>query len=463
MNKRLKILLASICTMGLFAASAPALRAYQSSEQPQEQGQQPQVIRPTASTTRLAVADFVARTSANLETKTAADVFNRVLWDDLKFSAFFLMPSKSFYPLRPLRTPSDVSFENWQVPTLDVDFLIFGNLQVDGGAVVVEAFLYDVKTRTQILGKRFTIPEATLVRRLAHAFADEVVFRLSGGESRGVSQSLIAFTSKQGDSKEIYLVDYDGFNRRTVTANGGLNKFPNWSSDNDRLAFVTNLPGSSRWELWVQQLGGTGERRVVPVPTSYVSSPAFSPDGSRLAFSARGVHKPSADIYVATLSGTNPMNLTNNEAIDTAPTWSPTGRQIAFISDRSGSPQVWVMDSDGSNLRRLTTEGGHCDSPDWSPNGKYIAYSWQAPEQWRHDIFILDVATGQVNQLTSGRGSKENPHWSPDGRHLVFQSTRTGSKQLFIMNADGENQRQITAYGENENPAWSGYRSVVQD
>ncbi len=432
-------------------------------ESPQGPQQPDRTIRPSVSTTRLAVADFVARTSATAATETAIDVFNRVLWDDLEFSGFFRMPSKSFYPLRPVRNPTDVTFESWQVPTLDVDYLIFGNLQVDASSVVVEAFLYDVKTRSQILGKRFTIPDATTIRRLAHAFADEVVFRLSAGASRGVAQSLVAFSSRRGQSKELFLVDYDGFNQRTVTANGGLNKFPSFSSDNGRVAFVTNLPGSSRWELWVQDLGGTGERSVVQVPTSYVSSPAFSPDGSRIAFSARGRNKSSADIHVATLSSVAPSNLTNHPNIDTSPSWSPTGRQIAFVSDRSGTPQVWVMDSDGSNLRRLVTEGGHCDSPDWSPDGKWIAYSWQAPRQWKHDIFVLEVATGRINQLTTGLGSKENPHWSPDSRHIVFQSTRTGSKQIFIMNAEGDNQRQITAYGENENPAWSGYRSVVQN
>ncbi|MEE8584208.1 MAG: hypothetical protein V3T83_05080, partial [Acidobacteriota bacterium] len=383
---------------GLVAFAAPAQQPASGAQQERRQPDET-ILRPSVSTTRLAVADFVARTSATAATKTAADVFNRVLWDDLEFSAFFRMPSRSFYPLRPLRTPADVSFESWQVPTLDVDYLIFGNLQVDASSVVVEAFLYDVKTRSQILGKRFTIPEASMVRGLAHAFADEAVFRLSAGASRGVAQSLVAFSSKRGEGKELFLVDYDGFNQRTVTANGGLNKFPNFSADNERVAFVTNLPGSSRWELWVQELGGKGERRVVQVPTSYVSSPAFSPDGSRIAFAARGRNKPSADIYVATLSSAAPSNLTNHPGIDTSPSWSPTGRQIAFISDRSGTPQVWVMDSDGSNLRRLVNEGGHCDSPDWSPHGKLIAYSWQAPRQWKHDIFVLEVATGRINQL----------------------------------------------------------------
>ena len=405
--------------------------------------------------TKLAVTDFVARTSDTLEVQAALEIFDRVLWEDLEFSAFFEMPSKSFYPLKPLRSPTDVKFDNWQVPTLDVDFLIFGNLQVDSGLAVVEAYLYDVRTREQVLGKRYNISDEALIQRVAHEFADQVVFQLSAGTSRGVARAQIAYSSLKGQAKEIYVMDYDGANQRTITANGGLNKFPEWSSDNSKLAFITNLPRSSRWELWIQSLDGG--RRVVPLPSSYVASPAFSPDGEQMAFSTREVNGTDAGIYISNLDGGRLKNLSNNSAIDSSPTWSPTGRQIGFISDRSGSPQLWVMDADGSNVQRLVREGGHCDSPDWSPDGRFITYSWQPRGIWNHQIYVIEVATGRIFQLTSGRGSSENPHWSPDGRHIAFQSDRTGSKQIFVMNADGKNLKQITAYGINESPAWAGY------
>lgn len=410
--------------------------------------------------TKLAVADFIPLTFASQDTQATLEVFNQVLWNDLKFSAFFQMPSKSFYPLKPLRFPRDVSFENWQAPTLDVDFLIFGNLQVDGTQVTVEAYLYDVKTQQQVLGKRYTVSENKLIRRVVHEFADQVVFQLSAGTSRGISRSQIAFTSLKGDSKEIYVMDYDGFNQQTITANGGLNKFPEWSADNSTLAFVSNLPNKSRWELWLQGL--KGGRNIIPVSTSYVSSPAISPTSQSIAFSSRSPSKSDPDIYVTDLTGKGWRNLSNHPGIDTSPTWSPTGHQIAFVSDRTGTPQIWMVDADGSNLQRLVTEGGHCDSPNWSPNGRFVAYSWQAPTRWKHDVYVIEVASGKIFQLTSGNGSNENPHWSPDARHIAFQSTRTGSKQIFIMNADGKNVKQITAYGINGSPAWSRYIKLVE-
>lgn len=412
-------------------------------------------IFPKPTETRLAVADFVARATATQETVSALKVFNEVLWQDLKFAGAFQMPSKSFYPLQAVRLPQELEYDAWRVPTLDVDYLAFGNLQVYETAVVVEGYLFDVKTEQQVIGKRYTVGESSLIRRVAHQFADDVVYSLSAGASKGVAQTKIAFTSQKGGSKEIYVMDYDGADVRTVTANGGLNKFPQWSPDNSKLAFVTNLRGSSAWQLWVQDL--SGGRAVVPTPSNYASSPAFSPDGARLAFSSRSESALDSDIYVASVDGGGLRNLTNHPGIDTSPAWSPTGRQIAFISDRSGTPQVWMMDSDGAGLRRLVREGGHCDSPSWSPDGRFVLYSWQAPSQWKHDIFIVEVSTGRIYQLTSGRGSNEHPAWSPDGRHVVFQSDRSGVNQIFVMNADGKNLKQVTAYGINGSPSWSSY------
>jgi TolB protein len=415
------------------------------------------VIRNIAET-RLAVTDFVARATPTQETEEALKTFNQVIWADLQFSALFEIPSKSFYPLKPLKTPIDVDFENWLVPSLDVDFLAFGNLQVYETATVVEAYLFDVKTAQQVIGKRYTIADSSLIRQVAHQMADDLVSRLSANASQGVAQTKIAFSSTKSGHQEVYIMDYDGHNVRTVTANGGLNKFPEWSSDNTKLAFVTKLQNTNGWQLWVQDLAGG--RAVLPTPSTYASSPSFSPDGNRIAYSSRSQSGVDSDVYVSSLDGSGRRNLTRNPAIDTSATWSPTGQQIAFISDRSATPQLWVMDSDGTNVQRLVTEGGHCDSPTWSPDGRFIAYSWQAPRQWKHDVYIVEVATGKILQLTSGRGSAEQPSWSPDGRHVTFQSTRSGTKQIFIMNADGKNLKQLTAYGINGSPSWSNYSTT---
>jgi len=414
----------------------------------------------TPTDTRLAVADFYPRSVATPETTQALLEFNEVLWEDLKFAGYFDLPSKSFYPENQTRLPQEVDFEAWSEEFLDIDYMAFGNLQVYESGAVVEAFVYDVKTREQLLGRRYTVSEASSIRRVVHQVSDQIVFLLSSGGSKGVSQTQIAFSSLKGSSKEVYVMDYDGANIRTITANGGINKFADWSRDNSKLLFVTKLDRRNFWELWIQDLAGG--RTVVPTVSSYVSSPELGPEGEQVLYSGRGRGKIDPDIFISDPLGKRRRNLTNHPGIDSSPAWSLTGQQIAFISDRTGTPQVWLMDSDGSNLRRVVKSGGHCDSPEWSPDGRLLAFSWQAPRQWKHDIFVVEVSTGSIRQVTTGWGSNEHPNWAPDGRHLTFQSDRTGSKQIFITNITGENLKQITAYGINESPSWSSY-VVAQD
>ena len=129
--------------------------------------------------------------------------------------------------------------------------------------------------------------------------------------------------------------------------------------------------------------------------------------------------------------------LTRHAGIDTEPTWSPTGRKIAFISDRAGTPHVYVMDAEGANVRQLTSGGFHTQ-PRWSPKGDAIVYTQR---QGTHDIWVVDPDGSNPRRLTSGPGDNQGPTWAPNGRHLAFQSNRLGRWQIFAMLADGSDAR----------------------
>ena len=146
--------------------------------------------------------------------------------------------------------------------------------------------------------------------------------------------------------------------------------------------------------------------------------------------------------------GSGARRLTNHPASDTTPTWSPTGTQIAFTSDRSGRPQLWVMDSEGLNVRRLTFNDSWADRATWSP-APYNEIAYAAQSGPGFDIKIYEVATGQSHVLTDGAGSNESPTFSPNGRHLAFTSTRAGKVQIFTIARDGKGLRQITRSGNN--------------
>ena len=132
--------------------------------------------------------------------------------------------------------------------------------------------------------------------------------------------------------------------------------------------------------------------------------------------------------------------------------------QIAWVSGRNGLPQIYMMDADGSNVQQVTTEG-YAVSPSWSPNGRLLTFAWirhygpGAPGG--QDIYLMDVASRQFVQLTHDSGRNDFPSWSPDGRHIVFQSTRSGSEQIWTMLADGTHQQQLTREGKNSQPNWS--------
>jgi TolB protein len=194
-----------------------------------------------------------------------------------------------------------------------------------------------------------------------------------------------------------------------------------------------------------------------PLSGGLLTTPAFSPDGKQLAFSARLDNASDTDIYIADLDGGNRRNITQHPGIDISPCWSPTGRQLAFASNRGGMPQIHICDVFGADLSCVTQESGYASSPDWSPDGRYIVFSWKPSRMARFDLYIIEVATKKIFQLTQGNGDNENPSWAPDGRHIVFQSDRSGSMEIFTMFADGSEVRQITNLQGCSNPDWSSY------
>jgi TolB protein len=413
------------------------------------------VIRPRALEEMiLGVADVQpARPELATELADVLKTFNQVLWDDLKFSGHFTMAGKSFYPPQPILNPDDVNYDAWRALPFQITFLTAGSMDVVGGILRAELRIFDMKQRSMSFGQRIS-GDTDQVRAIAHRWADEIVYKLTAGQSRGIASTKIAYTSRRGAAKEIYVMDYDGFDQRAFTHNGSTNLFPTWSPDNSKLAFISSRTG--KWEINIHSFLD-GSRLPFPMFNSFASTPAISPDGKQVVFALR-TPRGDADLFVSGLDGSDRRNITNNPAIDTSPTWSPSGNQLAFVSNREGgASQVYVCDLDGANLRRIVKEGGDADSPSWSPDGRWLAFHWKPRQAVSSDIFLAEVSSGRILQSTSNSGSNESPSWAPDSRHLTFQSTRNGSPQIFIMLADGSEVRLVTTQGSNTSPAWGGY------
>jgi TolB protein len=291
------------------------------------------------------------------------------------------------------------------------------------------------------------------VRGIAHKFADEIIFRLGGGIN-GIAESKVYYVSSRTGHKEIWSMDYDGANQQAITHLGSISLSPRISPDGSRLAFSSMT--KSGWEIVMYSLD---LNRIVAFPKFGGTnlSPAWSADGAKLAFSSSRTGDP--EIYTADASGANLKRITAYKGPDVSPVWNrKTGAQIAWVSGRTGLPQIYTMESDGTNVQRLTDEG-YAVSPAWSPNGQFLVFSWirhygpGAPGA--QDIYIMDIASKQWVQLTHDGGRNDFPSWAADGRHIVFQSSRSGSEQIWTMLADGTNQKQLTFSGSNMQPNWS--------
>jgi TolB protein len=404
---------------------------------------------------RLAVPDFKA-SSQDANSANLLKVFNDTLWNDLDNAGIFDMVSKSFYPLGPIGAPGDVKFESWSSPPPNAAMLAFGNLGVSGNSLTAQGWLYDVKniTSPQVLGKQYQDAATTDAARLtAHKFADEIIFRLGGGIP-GIAESKIYFVSSRTGHKEIWGMDYDGAGQHQLTKLGSISLSPRVSPDGSRVAFSSLSRGS--WEIMMYSVELS---RLVSFPRFGGTnlSPAWSPDGTRLAFSSSRSGDP--ELYVADASGAGLKRITSYKGPDVSPSWNgKTGAQIAWVSGRSGLPQIYTAEADGTNAQRITDEG-YAVSPSWSPNGQFLVFSWirhygpGAPGA--QDIYIMDIASKQWVQLTHDGGRNDFPCWSPDGRHIIFQSSRSGTEQIWTMLADGTNQKQLTFAGKNTQPNWS--------
>jgi TolB protein len=330
-------------------------------------------------------------------------------------------------------------------------FVVSGRWTVSGTNVRLDGELRDWPARRAILVKGYEGPVAEW-RRVVHRFADDCVQQITG--ERGVADSRIAFVMCDGKVKDLWLMDADGYGARAITTDRSIAQSPAWSPEGSLLLF-TSWRGGTGPQVWVVS---PEQRRpfLVSGRPGLNTSPAYSPDGQRIACTLS--QDGNAEIYSLDARGGNPQRLTNHRAIDTSPAWSPTGREIAFTSDRSGSPQVYVMDADGGNVRRLTFDVDYTDSPAWSPKGDRIAFVTRVGGGF--DVWVCRADGTGAQPMVTG-GNNENPRWSPDGRHLVFASNRDGSYGLWVTDLDGALPRKLSTGGRCAvSPAWSPRRAT---
>jgi len=406
----------------------------------------------TGAPPRFAVPECVPR-RPDEASQQACRTITQVLRNDLRFEELFQFVSDSLLTAVPPLDPDNPVFDDWK--GIGAKILVVTRAGIDAGELTVEVRVYFVDSGQTMLARRYS-GKTDNPRLFAHQASDDI---MTLTQYKGVARSRIAFVSDRDSepkrpSKELYIVDYDGFNPRRVTVNGSLNILPAWSPDGTSLAYV-----SYRQRSPLIYLAKIFEGRSVSNLTNerdgdQAFAPSFSPDGSRLAYASN--RSGNMDVWVSGSDGSQPRRLTTTQAADTAPCWSPTGQELAFTSNRTGTPQLYLMDSEGLNVRRLTTVGNYNDGCAWNPARQYSEVAYTARlEAGGFDIAVIDLATRQVRQITQGRGSCEYPSWSPNGRHLVFSCQRRGVWSITIADREGRSvQTLATGPGNNVQPDW---------
>lgn len=386
----------------------------------------------------LAVSPFTSNREAGL-----SDHVRQIIIHDIELSGFF-----QIVDLKDLDDRDLTDFQSMgqsDKNTMEATVLLEASTEFRGDNISLNARLQEQSTNQRILDKKFD-SSVELLRRLGHRIADEISYYLIG--DRGIASTKIAFIAVGKVSKEIAVVDYDGFGVHQITSNGSLNLSPCWSPDGKSIAFTSYVSGNP--DLVVLRLM---EGRMVNISKQdeLHSAPAWSPDGKKIALTM--TKTGNAEIYTMDTKGGKLRRLTHNPSIDSSPTWSPNGREMAFTSNRSGSPQIFIMDGDGGNVRRLTYEGSYNASPAWSPRGDLIAFVTR--ERSGFQIYTIDVNGENLNRLTDSLGNNENPSWSPNGMWLAFASNRTGEWDIYVIHRDGFDLRRLTHEGGNVSPSWS--------
>jgi len=391
------------------------------------------VSRTGVRTIKLLLEEFRPGTGA---TRGDAGQVESVVLQDLAYSGIFHV-----LKLAAVSSTDSLSYGT------DYRALVRGTVLAEGENIVLKGRLESLPDGGLIFDRDYRT-RAEWYREAAHRFADDIVLYLSG--ENGISRTRVVFSLHEGQRRELYVVDYDGYGLRRLTDTGSITLSPSWNPDLTRIAYTVFAEES--FDLQVLDLA-SGKSAPLAGGPGVQSASAWSPVGDHIAYSET-VDGTSA-IYVCGGNGQGKRRLTRDTGIDTSPAWSPDGRRVAFVSDRSGNPQLYITDSEGGETRRLTFGGSWNDQPAWSPDGEAIAYASRVDGSFR--LFRVDPGgLGAPRQITFGPGSDEAPSWAPDSRHLVFAATRGGATGLYIINTDNHVERPlVVGKGDCNGPDWS--------
>lgn len=406
----------------------------------------------TAQTKKAVIAFPEVRTqdaATALLGKSIADIVQK----DLLFMGIFNFLDPSAFIENPAKAgilPETFKLNEWAA--ISTEFLLKTGLTKGlDQTLVFEAHVYDIAGSKQIFSKQYVAPVAD-IKNLAHGFANDVVQSLTG--MPGIFLTKIAMSCDKSGKKEIYMMKYDGTDVKQVTHHRSIAFGPAWSPDGTRLAYSLITRHSDNIKnIDLYEFNFTNNTvRLLSDKKGINSGPAYHPDGKKMALTLSYLGNP--EIFELDTTTRKITRLTKSFGFDVDPSWSSDGQSFAFVSSRTGRPMVFSAKADGSSPQRLTFAGKYNATPTWSPRNNKIGFAGWIDKSF--DIFVMNPDGTTIERLTKNQGNNEDPFFSPDGNFILFSSNRTGQKNIYLMNVDGTFVKRLTyGLGNCVSPKWS--------
>lgn len=376
----------------------------------------------------------------------SGDKISNIVQDDLTMTGEF----STLAPEKMLSLPSkrsEVYFRDWRL--LGQRYVLVGELTRSGDRVEARYELFDVNREERILGASAGA-NANNMRTLAHHISDRVYEAITGVP--GAFSTKLAYITLDRTSGEpryrLQISDVDGKRSRIRLESKEPILSPAWSPDGKKLAYVSFETG--RPAVFIHEIG-SGNRTRIAEFRGLNSAPAWSPDGRSLLLTLS--KDGNAEIYRMDIESRNLKRLTNHWAIDTEGSWDHTGNGFFFTSDRSGGPQIYHKSSESAEPRRITFGSRYNARPRPDSDGRYVYYVHQRDSTFH--IARTDLKNGEETVLTR-TGSDESPSLAPNGRMLIYATKQGGNSVLTVISADGGAAYSLpAAEGDVREPAWS--------